>query len=72
MREMFEHRAGRIYLSMLLLSIIGMIGVIFSGVLEQKVLVFGFITLPLLVGIVFVLVWLAAYLVYFFKFWPYR
>ncbi|MFQ3620236.1 MAG: hypothetical protein SNJ78_04725 [Spirochaetales bacterium] len=72
MREMLEHTPGKIYLSVLLLSIIGMIGVIMSGLMGQSVLVFGFITLPLLVGIIFVLVWLVAYLIYYFKFWPYR
>jgi hypothetical protein len=38
----------------------------------DPILVFGWITMPLAAGIVFILVWLIAYLIYFFRFWPYR
>ncbi len=72
MREMFAHTPGRLFLLFLLLAIIAMLLVIAFGVLEIKLLLFGFITMPLLVGAVFVLAVLAAYLVYFFKYWPYR
>ena len=72
MREIWEHTPGRIYLVVLLLSVVGTIGVIVAGVLEKKVLLFGFMTMPLVVGASFVVVWLVAYLIYFFGFWPYR
>ena len=39
---------------------------------SHKVLVFGWMTLPLVAGLAFVFLWLVAYLIYFFKFWPYR
>lgn len=77
MREILEHKPGKIYLIVLVLSIIILIAVIGAGFLstpegEEPILIFGWITLPLAAGIVFVLVWLIAYLVYFFKYWPYR
>ena len=72
MREIWEHTPGRIYLIVLVVSVIGVLYLIGSGLLERKVLVLGFITMPLLVGAGFVVVWLIAYLIYFFRFWPYR
>ncbi len=35
-------------------------------------LFFGWMTLPFLSGVVFLLVWLVAYLIYFFAYWPFR
>ena len=72
MREIWQHTPGKIYLLSLVASVVGVLVVIGSGLLEQKVLVLGFITMPLLVGVAFVVVWLIAYLIYFFRFWPYR
>ncbi|TVR57624.1 MAG: hypothetical protein EA426_11620 [Spirochaetaceae bacterium] len=72
MREMMQHTPGKIYLSVLLLSIIALFVVIGVGVLEMPILVFGWITTSLLTGALFVIVWLVAYLIYFFKYWPYR
>ena len=72
MREMLQHTPGKVFLLVLLVSIVGMLAAILSGVMERTVLVLGFITMPLLAGILFVLIWLVAYLVYFFKFWPFR
>jgi hypothetical protein len=77
MREMLEHTPGRIYLLVLLLSIVGVGVAVGMGVLAipeggRPILLFGWITMPLAVGILFVLVWLAAYLVYFFRYWPFR
>jgi hypothetical protein len=69
-REMLKHNAGRVFVIVLFLSIVGMLFV--TRYFTSKVVVFGWITLPLFSGIIFVLVWLVAYLVYFFKFWPYR
>lgn len=72
MREIWQHTPGRIYLLVLLASIIGVLVVIALGLLEIKILLFGFVTMPLLVGALFVIVWLVAYLIYFFRYWPYR
>jgi len=67
---MLKHMPGRIYLGVLFLSIVGMLYV--TRFFTSKVVLFGWMTLPLFAGFVFVLVWLVAYLVYFFGFWPYR
>jgi hypothetical protein len=39
---------------------------------EEPFLLFGWITMPLFIGIIFVLFWLISYIIYFFFFWPYR
>jgi len=70
MREMVRHTAGRIFLCILLLSTLGMLYV--PKYFFQERIFFGCMTLPFLSGILFLLVWLVAYLVYFFFFWPYR
>ncbi len=70
MREMLKHTPGRIFLGILFLSIVGMLFV--TRYFTQKILVFGWMTLPLFAGFVMVGVWLIAYLIYFFKYWPYR
>ncbi|TVQ38098.1 MAG: hypothetical protein EA384_10140 [Spirochaetaceae bacterium] len=77
MREMLEHAPGRIYLLVLLLSVILMAVAVFMGVTDapadgEPILVFGWMTMPLVIGVVFVIVWLIAYLIYFTKHWPYR
>lgn len=77
MTEMTRHTAGRIYLLALLLSIIGFIaflaiggtGVPASG---EPILLFGWMTMPLVLGVSFVGFWLVSYVIYFFFFWPYR
>lgn len=70
MREMLKHTPGRIYLGVLFVSIVGMLFV--TRYFTAKVVLFGWMTLPLFAGFVFILVWLIAYLIYFFRFWPYR
>jgi len=77
MREIIRHKAGRIYLIALLLSIIGFIVFLALGgtaVPENgsPILVFGWMTMPLFAGILFVVFWLVTYIIYFFFFWPYR
>ena len=77
MREIIHHKAGRIYLIALLLSIIGFIVFLALGgtaVPENgsPILVFGWMTMPLFAGILFVVFWLVSYIIYFFFFWPYR
>ena len=77
MREMIRHTAGRIYLIALLLSVVGFIAFLFMGGTEaastgEPIVLFGWMTMPLVIGVVFVLFWLTAYLIYFFAFWPYR
>ena len=77
MTEMMGHWPGRIFLAVLLVSIIALAGIVAQGHTETPTgeapfLLFGWMTMPLVIGVGFVLVWLIAYLVYFFKFWPYR
>lgn len=70
MREMFGHTAGKVFLAVLLLTVIGMIYV--PRFLTEPVLLFGWMTPHFVVGLVFLIIWLLAYLVYFFGFWPFR
>jgi hypothetical protein len=70
MREIAGHTAGRIFLAVLFLSIIVMLYI--PKFFFQERIYFGFMTLPFLSGILFLLLWLVAYLIYFFFFWPYR
>lgn len=77
MKEMTRHSAGRIYLVLLLLSVIGFItflaiGGTQTGPGEEPFLLFGWMTMPLVIGVIFVLFWLISYIIYFFFFWPYR
>ena len=77
MREIFGHTAGKIFLIVLLLSIIALLAIVGMGYMEtpageDPVVVLGWMTMPLVVGVGFVIVWLVAYMIYFFKFWPYR
>jgi len=70
LREAFGHRAGRIFLLVLLLAVAGLFAV--TPLFSKPVLIMGWVSLPFAAGIVFVLIWLFAYLVYFFKYWPFR
>jgi hypothetical protein len=77
MKEMTRHTAGRIYLISLLLSIIGyivflVIGGTTAGADGVPILIFGWMTMPLFSGIIFITFWLVTYIIYFFFFWPYR
>ena len=70
MREIMRHTPGKIFLSVLLLSVIIMLYI--PKYFFQERLFFGWMTLPFLSGVLFLLVWLVAYLIYFFFYWPYR
>jgi Kef-type K+ transport system membrane component KefB len=77
MKEMARHTAGRIYLLALVLSVVGFIVLLVLGVTDasadgEPTVVLGWMTMPLVIGVLFVLFWLAAYILYFFFFWPYR
>lgn len=77
MREVMDHTAGKVYLTYLAATIVGMVVVIARGAMSvpegaEPLLLFGWMTAPLVAGVAFVLLWLVGYLVYFFKFWPYR
>jgi len=77
MNEMTRHAAGRIYLIALLLSIVVFIVLLVIGITDtpetgKPIVVFGWMTMPLVVGVLFVIFWLIAYVIYFFFFWPYR
>ena len=70
MREIMRHRPGKIFLIVLLISLLIMLYI--PKFFFQQYLFFGFITLPFLSGVLFLLVWLVAYLIYFFRYWPFR
>ena len=77
MKEITRHAAGRIFLIALLLSVVGFIVFLVMGGTEapesgEPVIIFGWMTVPLFAGMLFVVFWLIAYLIYFFFFWPYR
>lgn len=77
MIEMTRHWPGRIYLLLLLASIIGYVAFLALGGTDAPaggapIVLFGWMTMPLLSGVAFVLFWLVTYVVYFFFFWPYR
>ena len=77
MIEVARHWPGRIFLLVLLLSVIGFIVFLVTGgtdapVEGEPIVLFGWMTMPLFSGFVFVLIWLVSYLIYFFGFWPYR
>ena len=77
MKEMMRHTAGKIYLISLLLSVVVFIALLVIGVTDtpeggEAIVLFGWMTMPLVIGAAFVIFWLLAYLIYFFKFWPYR
>lgn len=62
---------------LLLLSVVGFIAFLAAGGTDaaengEPVVLFGWMTMPLVIGVAFVLFWLVTYLVYFFLFWPYR
>lgn len=70
MREIFRHTPGRIFLIVLLLSLIGIL-LVPRYFFEPRIF-FGWLSFPYLVGLILVLIWLVAYIIYFFKYWPFR
>ncbi|MFW5695162.1 MAG: hypothetical protein ACOCYB_08330 [Alkalispirochaeta sp.] len=77
MKEIARHTAGKIYLLLLVLSVIGFIAFMAMGGTDasesgEPIVLFGWMTMPLVSGVVFILFWLITYLVYFNFFWPYR
>lgn len=70
MREIFGHKPGKVFIIILFASIIIMLYI--PCYFFEPTLYFGFITAPFLSGIILLAVWLVAYLIYFFLFWPYR
>jgi hypothetical protein len=70
MREIFGHTPGKVFLLVLLASVIVMFYV--PKFFFAPHLLFGFLPLPFVAGVVFLSVWLIAYLIYFFKYWPFR
>jgi Kef-type K+ transport system membrane component KefB len=77
MKEIARHTAGRVYLIALLLSIVAFIVLLALGVTDasadgEPTVLLGWMTMPLVVGVFFVIFWLVAYIIYFFFFWPYR
>lgn len=77
MKEIARHTAGKVYLLLLVLSIVGYIAFLAMGGTEapddgSPIVVFGWMTMPLISGVVFILFWLVTYVVYFYFYWPYR
>jgi hypothetical protein len=70
MREIFSHGAGRIFLLVLLLAVVGLIAA--TTFFSSPMTIFGWMSLPFVSGIVFLVIWLLAYFIYFFKYWPFR
>nr|HID60198.1 hypothetical protein [Desulfobacterales bacterium] len=70
MREIMNHRPGKIFLLVLLLATLSLLAT--TPFLTIPVVLVGWITLPFAAGIAFILVWLMAYLIYFFRYWPFR
>ena len=74
---MVRHAPGRIFLIALLVSVIGFIVFLVLGGTDasqtgEPIVVFGWMTMPLAAGVLFVFFWLVAYVIYFFFYWPYR
>jgi hypothetical protein len=77
MKEIARHTAGKVYLLLLVLSVVGFIAFMALGGTDapesgEPIVLFGWMTMPLVSGVVFILFWLVTYLVYFNFFWPYR
>jgi hypothetical protein len=70
MREVFSHRAGRFFLVVLVLTVLGLFAV--TPLFSKPIMIMGWISLPFAAGIVFIVIWLCAYLIYFFRYWPFR
>jgi sterol desaturase/sphingolipid hydroxylase (fatty acid hydroxylase superfamily) len=70
MREIFSHRAGRIFLLVLSLAVVGLLAA--TSFFSFPMTIFGWMSLPFVSGIVFIVIWLVAYSIYFFKYWPFR
>lgn len=77
MKEIVRHGAGKVYLLLLVLSVVGYIAFLAVGGTDapeggDPIVLFGWMTMPLVSGVVFILFWLVTYVVYFYFFWPYR
>ncbi len=77
MKEIMRHAPGKIYLLLLLLSIVGYIAFLALGGTDapadgEPIVLFGWMTMPLVSGALFVIFWLVTYIIYYFFFWPYR
>lgn len=70
MREILSHRPGRIFVLILALTVLGLFAI--TPLFSRPLMIMGWMSLPFAAGIVFVLIWLCAYLIYFFRYWPFR
>ncbi|MCD5401509.1 hypothetical protein LR013_02800 [candidate division NPL-UPA2 bacterium] len=71
MREITKHLPGKIFIFILLLSLIFAI-LILPFIFAPNAVLFGWMTVPLLSGATLMLVWLGAIAIYVNFFWPYR
>ena len=70
MREIMRHGPGRVFLAVLFVAVVAMLYI--PKYFFDPHIYFGWMTLPFVAGVVFMLVLLVAYLIYFFRYWPYR
>ncbi len=71
MREMTKHTPGKLFLAVLVLSVLVII-LILPFVVDGTAVFFGWLSFPLFSGILLILIWIVAFAVYLGKFWPYR
>jgi len=70
LREILSHRHGRVFVLVLFLAVVGLFAM--TPFFHNPITLWGWVSLPFASGIVFLAVWLIAYLIYFFKYWPFR
>ncbi len=71
MREMIKHTPGKLFLAILALSVL-VIVLVLPFVVGGTTVFFGWMSFPLFSGILLMLIWIVAFVVYLGKFWPYR
>ena len=71
MREIWSHRPGQIFLAVVLGSWL-LAHTAVQYLFESDTMLFGWMTSPIIVGVALMLLWLVAFWIYVFKYWPYR
>ncbi len=71
MREVWSHWPGRIFLIVIFGSWI-LAHTVAQFLFESDTVLFGWMPSPIAVGIAIFIVWLVAFGIYLFKYWPYR
>jgi len=71
MREILSHRPGKIFLVIVLGSWL-LAHTAVQYLFEPDTMLFGWMTSPIIVGVALMIIWLVAFWIYIFKYWPYR